>query len=76
MKDSMVMITLFIFQRSQLARNIPGIFVECSLSVAIFQASREHLGNVLKKNNNLKIFDEEVVFVLKVYDLAVTNVDL
>ena len=31
------------------ARNIPGIFVECSLSVAMFGTSREHLGNILKE---------------------------
>ena len=33
---------------SQPARNVPGIFAECSLGVAMFRASREHLGNMLK----------------------------
>ena len=27
--------------------NIPGIFAECSLGVAMFGTSREHLGNIL-----------------------------
>ena len=31
---------------------------------------------MLKKNIFKKIIDEKVVFVLKVYDLAITNVDL
>ena len=42
----------------------------------MFWASREHLGNILKKNIFLKIIDENVVFVLQVYDLLITNVDL
>ena len=54
-------------------RNIPGIFSECSLSVAMFRASREHLKNILKENT---IFDGKVVFMLKVFDLTITNVDL
>ena len=33
----------------QLARNIPGIFAEYSLSVAMFGTSLEHLGNMLKE---------------------------
>ena len=60
----------------QPARNIPGIFGECSLSVAIFRRSREHLGNILKKNIFKKILNGKVVFVLKVYDLIITNVEL
>ena len=31
---------------SKLARNIPGIFAQCSLSVALFETSTEHLGNI------------------------------
>ena len=31
------------------ARNIPGTFTECYLSVAMFGTSREHLGNILKE---------------------------
>ena len=42
----------------------------------MFLASREHLGNMLKKIFFQKILDEKVVFVLKVYDLRITNVDL
>ena len=61
---------------SQLAHNIPGIFVEYSFSVAKFQISREHLKNILKENTFKKINDEKVVFVLKVYDLTITNDDL
>ena len=34
---------------SQPSRNIPGIFAECSLSVAMFGTSREHLGSILKE---------------------------
>ena len=54
-------------------RNIPGIFAECSLSVSMFRTSREHLGNILKEKT---IFDGKVVFMLKVFDLTITNVDL
>ena len=50
------------------ARNIPGIFS------AIFWAFREHLGNTLKENIFKQILNGKVVFVLKVYDLTITNV--
>ena len=33
----------------QPARNIPGIFAECSLNVEMFETYREHLGNILKE---------------------------
>ena len=33
---------------TQLVCNIPGIFAECSLSVAMLGTSKEHLGNILK----------------------------
>ena len=56
---------------TQSDRNFPGIFIECSLSVAIFRTSREHLGKVLKEK-----FFKNVVFVLKVYNLIITNADL
>ena len=42
----------------------------------MFGTSREHLGNILKEKIFLKVLDEKVVFVLKVYDLIITNVDL
>ena len=42
----------------------------------MFRTSREHLGNILKENIFKKIFDGKVVFVLKMYDLTITNVDL
>ena len=61
---------------TQPARSISGIFAECSLSVAMLRASREHLGNILKENIFKKILDRKIVFVLKVYDLTTTNVDL
>ena len=48
----------------------------CSLIVAMFGTSREHLGNILKEKIFLKVLDGKVVFVLKVYDLIMTNVDL
>ena len=38
------------FNKTQLARNIPGIFTECSLSVVMFRASREYLENILNEN--------------------------
>ena len=60
----------------QLARNIPGIFAECSLSVAMFGTSLEHLGNMLKEKIFLKVLDGKFVFVIKVYDLILANVDL
>ena len=58
------MLTLLL---TQLVRNIPGIFAQCSLSVTIFRSSREDLENILKEN---------IILVLKVYDLTITNVDL
>ena len=45
-------------------------------SVVIFRASREHLENILKEKILLKIFDGKVVYVLNVYNLTRTNVDL
>ena len=42
----------------------------------MFETSREHLGNILKEKIVLKVLDKKVVFVLKVYDLIITNVDL
>ena len=38
------------------------------------RTSREHLGNILKIYEN--VLDGKVVFVLKVYDLIITTVDL
>ena len=38
--------------------------------------SREHLGNILKEKIFLKVLDGKVVFMLEVYDLVITNVDL
>ena len=61
---------------TQPASNISGIFAECSLSVAMFRAPREHLTNILKGNNFLKIFDGKAVLVLKLYDFTITNVNL
>ena len=61
---------------SQPACNIRAIFAECSGRVTVFGTSREHLGNILRKNFLLKVLDGEVVFMLKVYDLIITNVDL
>ena len=48
----------------------------CSLSVAMFGTSREHLRNILKEKIFLKVLDGKVVFVLKLYDLMITYVDL
>ena len=36
---------------TQPARNILEIFPECSLSLAMFWASRKHLGNMFKENS-------------------------
>ena len=48
---------------TQPARNIPGIFSECSLSVAMFRASRETLVHILKENIFYEILNGYVVFV-------------
>ena len=53
-----------------------AIFGECSLSVAIFGTSREHLGNTLKEKLSSKVLDGKVAFLLKVYDLIITNINL
>ena len=42
----------------------------------MLRTSREHVGNILKRNIFKKIIDGKVVFVLKMYDLTITNVDL
>ena len=42
----------------------------------MFWASREHLGNILKENIFKNIFNGKVVFVLKMYDLTIKNIDL
>ena len=42
----------------------------------MFEISREHIGNILKGKIFFKVFDGKLVFVLKVYDLIITNVDL
>ena len=62
--------------KSVSARNIPGIFAECSLNVTLFRTSREHLGNIAKENIFKKIINGKVVFILKKYDLTITNADL
>ena len=61
---------------AQPASKIPLIFAVCSLSVAMLGTTREHLGNILKEKIFLKVLDGKIVFVLKVYDLRITNVDL
>ena len=52
------------------------MFTECSPSVTMFGTSREHLGSILKKKTLQKVLDGKVVFVLKVYDLIIANIDL
>ena len=42
----------------------------------MFGASRKHLGNILKEEIFWKVLIGKVFFVLKVYDLIITNVDL
>ena len=43
------MLSMFQIRDPQPAHNIPGIFAECSLRVAMFRTSREHLGNISKE---------------------------
>ena len=61
---------------TQPTRNILAAFAECSLSAAMFGASRKHLGNILKEEIFWKVLIGKVFFMLKVYDLIITNVDL
>ena len=63
-------------QTTEPAYNIPGIFAECSLSVEMFGTFGKHLGNILKYKIFQKILNGKAIFVLKVYDLMITNVDL
>ena len=63
-------------QYAQPTRNIPGIFAECSLSVAMFETSRKHLENTLKEKVFWKVLDGKVVFGSKVYNLIIKNDDL
>ena len=53
-----------------------AIFREYSLSAPSALQWSGHPGNILKKKNFLKVFDEKVVFVWKVHDLIITNIDL
>ena len=50
MGNELLMVDAWVFDTTLPAHNIPGIFAECSLSVAIFRASREHLGRILMQN--------------------------
>ena len=61
---------------SQPACNIPEILAECSLNVAMFRTSRKHLENILEEKISQKVIDEKVIFLLKVYDLIITNIDV
>ena len=63
-------------EATQPARSILGIFVVYSLSVAMFRTSREHLANILKEKIFLKVLNGKVVFVLKVYDLIIKNINI
>ena len=62
-----MLLTIIFYKQKyfQPTRNIPGIFVKCFFSVGMFGTFREHLGS-----------DGKVVFVLKLFDLIITNVDL
>ena len=42
----------------------------------MFGTPRELLANILKENVFFKVLDGKVVFVLKEYDLIITNVDV
>ena len=66
----------FFARYSAVSKQYSGKFAECSLSVATFGTSREHLENSLKEKIFLKVLDGKVVFVLTVYDLIITNVEL
>ena len=61
---------------TQYSGNICWVFPQRCNVPGIQGTFREHLGNMLKKIFFQKILDEKVVFVLKVYDLRITNVDL
>ena len=47
-----------------------------SLSVSMFETFSEYLENILKEKIFLKVLDGIVVFVLKLYDLIIANVDI
>ena len=47
-----------------------------SLSVSMFETFSEYLGNILKEKIFLKVLDGIVVFVLKLYDLIIANVNI
>ena len=53
-----------------------AIFRESSLNVAMFGTSREHIGNILREKIFWKVLEEKGVFVINLYDLIITNVDL
>ena len=53
-----------------------AVLQECLLSVLSALQCSGHSGNILKKKNFEKVLDGKVVFVLKVYDLIIANVDL
>ena len=61
---------------SQPTQNIPRILTECSLNVVMFGTYKEHLEIILKGNIFNKNLNGKVAFVLKMYDLMITNADL
>ena len=53
----------------------PGFSTDLNSALQMFGISKEHLGNILKEKIFKKVFDGKVVFVLKVCDLIITNID-
>ena len=66
----------FFARYSPVSKQYSRKFAECSLSIAILETSREHLENSLREKIFLKVLSGKVVFVLNVYDLIITNVEL
>ena len=61
-------------KEAQPAHNIPEIFPQ-HYHVRDIQGTF-NLGNILKENTFLKVLDEKVAFMLKVFHLIITSVDL
>ena len=53
-----------------------AVLQEYSLSAPSALQCSGHSGNILKKKNFEKVLDGKVVFVLKVYDLIISNIDI
>ena len=74
--DTMIDLIMMSINPTQPVHTILGIFTVCSLCTAVFGTFKEHSRNTLKEMIFITVLNGKVVFVLKVYDMIITNLDL